>query len=127
MADNHDPLAALQKLLADQKNTVNQNDQTDNSIVNEAPNVNSENAPSVPEVVTPGPSAEEIALLQKQKEEEDNLKIKKQLEMMQTELKETPQYQARINQKQASEADYEKKRLEERSKRIFQLKHLENS
>lgn len=127
MADNHDPLAALQKLLADQKNTVNQNDQTDNSIVNETPNINSENVPSVPEATTSGPSAEEIALLQKQKEEEDNLKIKEQLEMMQTELKETPQYQARINQKQASEADYEKKRLEERSKRIFQLKHLENN
>lgn len=127
MADNHDPLAALQKLLADQKNTVNQNDQTDNSIVNETPNVNSENAPSASEVVVPGPSAEEIALLQKQKEEEDNLKIKEQLEIMQTELKETPQYQARINQKQASEADYEKKRLEERSKRIFQLKHLEDN
>lgn len=127
MADNHDPLASLQKLLADQKNTVNQDDQVNDSVASETPDVSSEDASSISEAVNPGPSAEEIALLQKQKEEEDNLKIKKQLEMMQTELKETPQYQARINQKQASEADYEKKRLEERSKRIFQLKHLENS
>jgi hypothetical protein len=127
MADNHDPLAALQKLLADQKNTVNHDDQVNDSVASETPDVSSEDASSISKAVNPGPSAEEIALLQKQKEEEDNLKIKKQLEMMQTELKETPQYQARINQKQASEADYEKKRLEERSKRIFQLKHLENS
>ena len=127
MADNYDPLAALQKLLADQKNMTNQDGQASDLVVNETPNINSENAPSTPEATSSGPSAEEIALLQKQKEEEDNLKIKEQLAIMETELKETPQYQARINQKQASEADYEKKKLEERSKKIFQLKHLENS
>lgn len=116
MADNQDPLAALQKLLADQKAGANPG--SDQALP--------ENAPPPPEVPT-GPTAEEIALLQKAKEEEDKLKIEEQLVKMKTELQETPQYQARLSQKQAGEAELEKKRLEERSKRIFQLKHLENN
>lgn len=117
MADNQDPLAALQKLLAEQK--------TDTAV---APNPDlPENAQAPAVKVATGPTAEEIALLQKQKEEEDKLEIEAQLKKMEIELKETPQYQARLSQKQANEAVDEKKRLEERSKRIFQLKHLENN
>lgn len=122
MADNQDPLAALQKLLADQKAEINSN-----SVSNSGPTQDlAENASPPPAEVVTGPTAEEIALLQKQKEEEDKIEIEAQLKKMETELKDTPQYQARLSQKQANEAVDEKKRLEERSKRIFQLKHLEN-
>jgi len=124
MADNQDPLAALQKLLEDQKSATGQSDSIDSN--NHQSTSEGENNISPPPVENPGPSAEEIALLQKQKEEEDNLKIQEQLKVMNQELKATPQYQARLSQKQASEAELDKKRLEERSKRIFQLKHLEN-
>lgn len=122
MADNQDPLAALQKLLEDQKNVVDQNkqDNLENNPSEEADHI------EPPQLVEAGPSAEEIALLQKQKEEEDNLKIQEQLKVMDQELKATPQYQARLSQKQANEAELDKKRLEERSRRIVQLKHLEN-
>jgi len=123
MADNHDPLAALQKLLEDQKKVAGQSDSIDSNN-----NPTSEEGVDAlpPQVENSGPSAEEIALLQKQKEEEDNLKIQEQLKVMDQELKATPQYQARLSQKQAYEAELDKKRLEERSRRIFQLKHLEN-
>lgn len=124
MADNQDPLAALQKLLEDQKSATGQSDLSDSN--NNQSNAEEGTNISSPPVENPGPSAEEIALLQKQKEEEDNLKIQEQLKVMNQELKATPQYQARLSQKQASEAELDKKRLEERSKRIFQLKHLEN-
>lgn len=126
MADNQDPLAALQKLLAEQKNIVDQGDQNSSSIDNAISNVEAENAqqPVVAEEEK-GPTAEEIMVLQKKKEEEDQVQIAQQLQKMKTELQESPQYQARLSQKQANEADDEKKRLEERSKRIFQLKHLE--
>lgn len=117
MADNQDPLAALQKLLADQKAEANSDANQDLAPESQTPSTE----------VASGPTAEEIAVLQKAKEEEDKLEIEKQLKKMDTELKETPQYQARLSQKQANEAVDEKKRLEERSKRIFQLKHLENN
>lgn len=119
MADNQDPLAALQKLLADQKADSNSNSGLTQDVAENT-------SPPTAEVAT-GPTAEEIALLQKQKEEEDKIEIEAQLKKMETELKDTPQYQARLSQKQANEAVDEKKRLEERSKRIFQLKHLENN
>lgn len=119
MADNQDPLAALQKLLAEQKTQTSAA-----GAAQAAPETETE--PPLAPVENPGPSAEDIALLQKQKEEEDNLKIQAQLKVMDQELKSTPQYQARLSQKQAHEAELNKKRLEERSKRIFQLKHLEN-
>lgn len=122
MADNQDPLAALQKLLADQKAEVNSNSASNSGSTQD---VTENVSPPLAEVVT-GPTAEEITLLQKKKEEEDNLEIEEQLLKMKTELQDTPQYQARLSQKQANEAVDEKKRLEERSKRIFQLKHLEN-
>lgn len=117
MADNQDPLATLQKLLAEQKTesrSVSNHDM-------------SENAQTPPVETVAGPTAEEIVLLQKKKEEEDRLEIEKQLKKMETELKETPQYQERLNQRQISETELAKKRLEERSKRIFQLKHLGNN
>jgi hypothetical protein len=114
MADNQDPLDALQKLLADQKQAAAANDQAPQAEV-KTEAIEAEH----------GPTAEEIALLQQQKEAEDQQKIQEQLQVMATELQATPQYQARLSQKQASEAELAKKRLEERSKRIFQLKHLE--
>jgi hypothetical protein len=127
MADNQDPLAALQQLLGDQKNQVG----TDNPIVSSDSNGQTvEAVGEVPPAAAPeeekGPSAEEIAELQKAKAAEDQIKIEEQLAKMQTELKDTPQYQARLSQKQANEADSEAKRLEERSRRIFQLKHLDS-
>ena len=115
MADNQDPLAALQKLLDDQKNAAASGGTASG-------NANANDQP-VEEVKT-GPSAEEIAALQKQREEEDRLKIQEQLARMQSELKDTPQYQARLSQKEANDAETLKKQLEERSQRIFQLKHL---
>lgn len=126
MADNQDPLAALQKLLAEQKNAASQSGQGNNSVGDVAPNVEAENAQQpVALEENKGPTAEEIMVLQKAKEAEDKIQIEQQLQKMETELKNTPQYQARLSQKQANEADDKKRRLEERSKRIFQLKHLE--
>jgi len=107
MADNQDPLAALQKLLEEQKKQGA--------------------VDTVPEEKAPGLSAEEIALLQQQKQAEDQVQINEQLAKMQAELKDTPQYQARMSQKISSEALSEQKKLEERSIRIFQLKHLESN
>ncbi|AKM81746.1 MAG: hypothetical protein UT13_C0001G0787 [Candidatus Pacebacteria bacterium GW2011_GWF2_38_9] len=125
MADNQDPLAALQQLLSDQKNqagsdgsVVPSNDQT-SGVAGEVP-------PIAVVEEEKGPSAEEIAELQKAKAAEDQIKIEEQLAKMQTELKDTPQYQARLSQKEANDADSEAKRLEERSRRIFQLKHLDS-
>ena len=125
MADNQDPLAALQKLLEDQK-------QAGASPVSDpdSPQVSADDAAQEVEVKNqeesaPTLSAEEIASLQKTKQEQDEVEIQEQLKRMQTELKDTPQYQARINQKQASEEENQKKLLEERSKRIFQIKHLD--
>lgn len=110
MADNQDPLTALQKLLEEQKK---QGTTTPTDIV--------------PEEKAPGLSAEEIALLQKQKELEDQIKIAEQLTIMKNELKDTPQYQARMSQKINNETLSEQKKLEERSIRIFQLKHLDSN
>ena len=118
MADNQDPLAALQKLLEDQKAGAGVAPVSDSPENAQQPAVVEEDK---------GPTAEEIAFLQKKKEEEDKIQIEHQLHKMETELKDTPQYQARLSQKQANEAVDEKKRLEERSKRIFQLKHLVNN
>ena len=127
MADNQDPLAALQKLLAEQKNATSQSGQSNNSAGDVVPNVEAENAQQpVALEENKGPTAEEIAVLEKAKAEEDQIKIEEQLQKMETELQESPQYQARMSQKQANEAESEQKRLEERSKRIFQLKHLED-
>lgn len=112
MADNQDPLAALQQLLDEQKQ---------------------QNASGQPGSVAPaeppppaGPTAEEIAALVEQKQAEDQQRITEQLARMQSELKDTPQYQARLSQKVASEEEQARKQLEERSKRIFQLKHLDS-
>lgn len=116
MADNQDPLAALQKLLEEQKNQagsdVSSTDQSGQELPNE-------------ELPATGPSAEDIATLQAEEAKEDQLKIEEQLLKMKTELVETPQYQARASQKESNDADAEQKRLEERSQRIFQLKHLD--
>lgn len=109
MADNTDPLAALQKLLEEQKKQ---------GAVSNADS---------PETQDLGPSAEEIALLQKQKELEDRAKIAEQLSKMQAELQSTPQYQARVSQKLNQEALTKQKQLEERSVKIFQLKHLDSN
>jgi hypothetical protein len=117
MADNQDPLAALQQLLDDQKKQGAA-----------APGaVTEDDAPAAePEVEEPkGPSAEEIAKLQQVKLLEDQQKIAEQLEKMRSELTQTPQYQARMSQKEASDALSQEKSLEERSKRIFQLKRLD--
>ncbi len=121
MADNQDPLAALQQLLEDQKaqavsmpGSVDSDDQE-----------SSTEASAVEEEKTPALTAEEIAVLQRNKEAEDQVKFKEQLNIMKTELKDTPEYQARMSQKKVSDADAEQKRLEERSKQIFQLKHLD--
>lgn len=124
MADNQDPLASLQQLLQDQKTSGANPDANSDA----APIADSgAEAPVQEEAIQaqPGPSAEEIAILQKNKQAEDEVKIQEQLDKMQTELKDTPQYQARVSQKEFSEADAEKKRLEERSKQIFQLRHLD--
>lgn len=120
MADNQDPLAALQQLLDDQKAQAGSDGVADSAIID--PSL----APPVVEEEQPkGPTAEEIAALQKEKDAEDQIKIAEQLNRMQTELVETPQYQARLSQKTANDALSEEKQLEERSRRIFQLKHLD--
>lgn len=126
MADNQDPLAALQQLLDDQKKQGGLADLpavgadgVASSSSGEAPV-----APADPPV-SAGPTAEEIAALQKEKEAEDQLKIEEQLGRMNTELKDTPQYQARMTQKAANDSLNEQKQLEERSRRIFQLKRLD--
>ncbi len=124
MADNQDPLAALQQLLEDQKKQTNSSASTPNAAAVSAPPV-LENPPAEEEK-KPGPTPEELAVLQQQKEAEDRAKIEEQLSKMQNELKNTPQYQARLSQKQSNEALSEQKRLEERSQRIFQLKHLDS-
>jgi hypothetical protein len=128
MADNQDPLAALQKLLSSQQpvDAASQAASTTASSVANSALTDSEPEDSQ-EPANAGPTAQEIALLQEQKTAEDRLKIQAQLQMMAAELKATPQYQARLNQKESAEAELAKKRLEERSKKIFQLKHLENN
>lgn len=120
MADNQDPLASLQQLLQDQKTS------NSNSVANSGAAFSVE-APAQEEAIQAqlGPTAEEIAVLQKNKQAEDEAKIQEQLNKMQTELKDTPQYQARMHQKETNDADLEQRRLEERSKQIFQLKHLD--
>lgn len=125
MADNQDPLVALQKLLEDQKKAG-----ASPASDPDSPQASADDAAQDAEVKNqeesaPTLSAEEIASLQKTKQEQDEVEIQEQLKRMQTELKDTPQYQARISQKQASEEESQKKLLEERSKRIFQLKHLD--
>ena len=109
MADNQDPLTALQQLLEDQKSQLGNATPTISD-----PNLNKTSealvVPAAVEEAPPGPSAEEIAVLQQAKAEEDKIKIEEQLSKMQTELKDTPQYQARMSQKEASEADSEVKR-----------------
>jgi len=116
MADNQDPLAALQQLLDDQK-------KQGTAAIGGAGDVGAA-AEEVAEEPK-GPSAEEIAQLQHQKQLEDQQKIAEQLERMRSELVQTPQYQARMSQKSASDAQTLEKSLEERSKRIFQLKRLD--
>ncbi len=120
MADNQDPLAALQQLLDDQKQQAGGGA---TAAADQAPGeVPAQTAPEEPK----GPSAEEIAQLQRQKQLEDQQKIAEQLEKMRSELTQTPEYQARMSQKQASDSLSKEKSLEERSKRIFQLKRLDN-
>lgn len=114
MADNQDPLAALQQLLDEQKKQGAA-----------APGVAAGDDAAAIEPEVKGPSAEEIAELQRQKQLEDQQKIAEQLEKMRNELTQTPQYQARMSQKSASDAQTLEKSLEERSKRIFQLKRLD--
>ena len=116
MADNQDPLAALQKLLEDQKNQTG-------SAAASADQANQGSAADGSQA--PGPTAQDIAILQAKEAQEDQLRIEEQLLKMKTELVDTPQYQARASQKVNNDADAEKKRLEERSQRIFQLKHLD--
>lgn len=120
MADNQDPLAALQQLLEDQKK------QSGSGVASSAADGTGAEALTNEEEKPTGPTAEEIAVLQKNREAEDQIKIAEQLDRMKTELRETPQYQARASQKEANEASDAEKRLEERSKRIFQLKHLDS-
>lgn len=116
MADNQDPLAALQQLLDDQKK---QGAAGSGGVGDDV--AAADKAAEEPK----GPSAEEIAQLQHQKQLEDQQKIAEQLERMRSELVQTPQYQARMSQKSASDALSQEKSLEERSKRIFQLKRLD--
>lgn len=121
MADNQDPLAALQQLLADQKQQAGaSSDGADLSAEAQVPPT--QEVPEEPK----GPSAEEIAKLQQEKLLEDQQKIAEQLERMRTELSQTPEYQARVSQKEESDKVNKEKELEERSKRIFQLKRLDN-
>lgn len=118
MADNQDPLAALQKLLDDQKNQTGSADPT-------AVPPGQEGAENAPQEAPTGPTEQEINALLAEQAKKDQQKIEEQLLKMKTELLETPQYQARASQKETSEAEEAKKRLEERSQRIFQLKHLD--
>lgn len=113
MADAQDPLAALQQLLDEQK-------QQTTTSGGDAP----QDVPQEPPLPT-GPTAEEIAVLSAQKEAEDRERIAEQLNRMQQELKDTPQYQARMSQKLAGEEEQKRKHLEERSQRIVQLKRLD--
>ena len=123
MADNQDPLAALQQLLDEQKTQAGADGVAS---AGDSVGIDPSLPTSVPEQEKPkGPTAEEIAVLQKEKEAEDQVKIAEQLNKMQTELVDTPQYQARLSQKTANDAISEEKQLEERSRRIFQLKHLD--
>lgn len=117
MADNQDPLAALQKLLEDQKSQTASPANSDLSSTDQT---------TPPENQPTGPTAQDIAVLQAEEAKEDQLRIEEQLLKMKTELVDTPQYQARASQKESNDADAEKKRLEERSQRIFQLKHLDS-
>jgi hypothetical protein len=115
MSDNQDPLAALQQLLDQQ--------QAAGSPSGGAPSDQSVAAEPAAEVPS-GPTAEEIQALQEQKTAEDQILIQEQLQKMKTELHDTPQYQARMQQIAAAQEEQSLKALEERSKRIFQLKHL---
>jgi len=116
MSDNQDPLAALQQLLDQQQASAGAPQG------GAAPSDPTEAEPAV-EVLT-GPTAEEIQALQEQKTAEDQILIQEQLQKMKTELHDTPQYQARMQQIAAAQEEQLIKALEERSKRIFQLKHL---
>jgi hypothetical protein len=118
MADNQDPLAALQQLLKDQKQP------RDNS--NVAPS--SEEAAAVSEKETAENEAvlaEQLVALEENKQAADQIKIAEELNKMQTEIKETPGYQNMLAQRQTSAAEKKVKDLEERSKQIIQLKYLD--
>lgn len=80
-------------------------------------------APAEPE--STGPTREEIVEMEKQKEVEDEKQIEEQIQKMKTEIKDTPQYQAMLDQKEMAQQEGEEKRREERSRTIFQLKHLD--
>lgn len=108
MADNQDPLAALQQLLEEQKK--------------QGASVSTDDV--APAETNPGLSAEEISSLQEEKKAEDQIEIAKQLAMMKNELQNTPQYKARMSQNASKEALAKQKELKERSTMIFQLKHL---
>lgn len=118
MADDQN-LAALQQLLQSQTNgqapAVSATTQTTGA--DQAP------PPAEPENV--GPTREEIVEMEKQKEAEEEKQIEEQIQKMKTEIKDTPQYKAMLEQKQTAEQEDEEKRREERSKTIFQLKHLD--
>ena len=118
MADNQDPLAALQQLLDDQKQQAAAAPAGGDVVPDQAVGEVTLEEPK-------GPSAEEIAQLQAQKQLEDQQKIAEQLEKMRNELTQTPEYQARLSQKASADTLSKEKSLEERSKRIFQLKRLD--
>jgi hypothetical protein len=110
--DNKRSLAALQKMLASQQQAVKAN-------------VSDGQASPTAVPVEAGPSAEELVALQEQKEKEDEQQIQAQVKKMKEELTQTPQYQERLKQKQVNASEAAKKNLEERSKRIIQLRHLD--
>jgi hypothetical protein len=129
MADSQDPLATLQRLLENQKTPAEGAMSTQTAeILKQTPvgtpiEQTSESTHATDS--TPALTAEEIALLEKNKEAEDQNKIAEELDKMRTEIKNSPPYQQRLAQKQAAEALSKAKELEERSRRIIQIKHLD--
>jgi len=129
MADSQDPLATLQRLLENQKTPAEGAMSTQTAeILKQTPvgtpiEQTSESTHATDS--TPALTAEEIALLEKNKEAEDQNKIAEELDKMRTEIKNSPPYQQRLAQKQAAEALSKAKELEERSRRIVQIKHLD--
>lgn len=129
MADSQDPLATLQRLLENQKTPAEGAMSTQTAeILKQTPvgtpiEQTSESTHATDS--TPALTAEEIALLEKNKEAEDQNKIAEELDKMRTEIKNSLPYQQRLAQKQAAEALSKAKELEERSRRIIQIKHLD--
>ncbi|HPS40382.1 MAG TPA: hypothetical protein PLQ50_00035, partial [Candidatus Woesebacteria bacterium] len=126
MVNSQDPLAALQQLLEEHK-TPSQNStptKAEGILGKIQTETSTEQTSEATNEADSTFQAEELALLEKNKEEEDRSKITEELDKMQTEIKNSPQYQQRLTQKEAADAAKKIKELEERSKQIVQLKHL---